>query len=338
MVSIRNWSIKTKLILLAVVSVGVALAVSSAGLSLNEIYTMRAVKMEALQTQAGMLAFNSTGVLSFRDIPAAKQLLSSLQAQPTVEFACLYDANDQVLATYPEQTRHHAAAQGAARLRMPLHRPGPGRGLPPGRRSRRAGGGPLYPRQHRRPGPRAGRLHQDRRDGGPAGLECRRLAGRAPATKHLRAYPPACPNRLHDHLPGRLLDPRPAAVQGRAGNALRRVQPHVGSRRFLGQGPEEGARRAGGAGGGADRRAARGNRPPRQDPGGTGPGQGDRRGGQRRQEPLPGQHEPRNPHAPERHHRLHRPAAQGTATRTTRPSAKTTWKSSSPAAGTSSPC
>ncbi len=104
MVSIRNWSIKTKLILLAVVSVGVALAVSSAGLSLNEIYTMRAVKMEALQTQAGMLAFNSTGVLSFRDIPAAKQLLNSLQAQPTVEFACLYDANDQVLAAYPEQT------------------------------------------------------------------------------------------------------------------------------------------------------------------------------------------------------------------------------------------
>ncbi len=103
MVSIRNWSIKTKLILLAVVSVGVALAVSSAGLSLNEIYTMRAVKMEALQTQAGMLAFNSTGVLSFRDIPAARQLLSSLQAQPTVEFACLYDANDQVLAAYPAQ-------------------------------------------------------------------------------------------------------------------------------------------------------------------------------------------------------------------------------------------
>ena len=103
MLSIRDWSIKTKLILLAVVSVGVALAVSSAGLSLNEIYTMRAVKMEALQTQAGMLAFNSTGVLSFRDIPAARQLLSSLQAQPTVEFACLYDANDQVLATYPEQ-------------------------------------------------------------------------------------------------------------------------------------------------------------------------------------------------------------------------------------------
>ncbi len=101
--SLRDWSIKTKLILLSVVAVGVALAVSSAGVTLNEIHTMRNFKMEELQTQAGMLAFNSTGVLSFRDIPAAKQLLSSLQAQPTVEVACLYDANGKVLATYPDE-------------------------------------------------------------------------------------------------------------------------------------------------------------------------------------------------------------------------------------------
>ena len=47
-------------------------------------------------------------------------------------------------------------------------------------------------------------------------------------------------------------------------------------------------------------------------------------------------HEIRTP--AERHHRLHRPAAQGRRRRTTRPSAKTTWTSSSPAADTSSPC
>ena len=37
-------------------------------------------------------------------------------------------------------------------------------------------------------------------------------------------------------------------------------------------------------------------------------GQGGGRGGQRRQEPVPGQHEPRNPHAHDRHPRLRRPA------------------------------
>ncbi len=50
-----------------------------------------------------MLAFNSTGVLSFRDVPAAKQLLASLQAQPTVRFAVLYDNSGQALAAYPAE-------------------------------------------------------------------------------------------------------------------------------------------------------------------------------------------------------------------------------------------
>ena len=57
-----------------------------------------------------------------------------------------------------------------------------------------------------------------------------------------------------------------SSPQDELGNALRRVQPHVGSRRHLGQGPEEGARRVGGAGGRADRRVAGGNRPPRARP------------------------------------------------------------------------
>ena len=46
------------------------------------------------------------------------------------------------------------------------------------------------------------------------------LAG-PPATQHLGAHPATGPDRLHDHLSGRLLDPRPAAVARRAGNALR---------------------------------------------------------------------------------------------------------------------
>ncbi len=62
---------------------------------------MRALKSEALAAQTKMLAFNSAGVLSFKDVPAAKQLLASLQAQPTVRFAVLYDDSGQALAAYP---------------------------------------------------------------------------------------------------------------------------------------------------------------------------------------------------------------------------------------------
>ncbi|MCE5266518.1 MAG: response regulator [Planctomycetaceae bacterium] len=99
--SIRHWSIKSKLIGLSLASVGVALALSAVGVTVNEHYTMRAFKVEALTSQAEMLAFNSTGVLSFKDVPAAKKLLTSLQSQPTVQFACLYDTDGRVLATYP---------------------------------------------------------------------------------------------------------------------------------------------------------------------------------------------------------------------------------------------
>ena len=74
---------------------------SSVGVTVNEIRMMRAFKMEALESQAEMLAFNSTGVLSFQEVPAAGKLLESLKSQPTVEFACLYDAEGRAMATYP---------------------------------------------------------------------------------------------------------------------------------------------------------------------------------------------------------------------------------------------
>ena len=77
-----------------------ALALSYIGIIVNEVYTMRSFKRETLQSQTAMLAFNCTGVLSFKNAPAAEKLLSSLQSQPTVKFACLYRNNGKVLATY----------------------------------------------------------------------------------------------------------------------------------------------------------------------------------------------------------------------------------------------
>ena len=54
------------------------------------------------KTQARLLAFNSAGVLSFKDVRAAKKLLASLHDQPTVRWAVLYDDAGQVLATFPD--------------------------------------------------------------------------------------------------------------------------------------------------------------------------------------------------------------------------------------------
>lgn len=98
---VHGWSIKTKLITSSVLAVGAALALACVGIVLNEVRTARALKIAALKAQAKMLAFNSAGVLNSKDAAAAKQLLASLQAQPTVRFAVLYDDSGQALAAYP---------------------------------------------------------------------------------------------------------------------------------------------------------------------------------------------------------------------------------------------
>ncbi len=64
-------------------------------------------------------------------------------------------------------------------------------------------------------------------------------------------------------------------------------------------------------------------------------GQGTGRRGERGEEPVPGQHEPRDPHADERHPRLHRGAAARRAARWRR-CRRSTWTSSIPAASTCS--
>jgi PAS domain S-box-containing protein len=101
MLAIRRWSIKTKLMILSVVAVGAALTVACAGVMLIEVRAARDTKAKALRAQAEMLAYNSTGVLSFKDAQAARQLLASLKVQPTVRFAILYDDSGRALATYP---------------------------------------------------------------------------------------------------------------------------------------------------------------------------------------------------------------------------------------------
>jgi signal transduction histidine kinase/CheY-like chemotaxis protein len=100
MLKFRDLSIRTKLVLLAMVSASVALLLSCIGFAVNDIKMMRDSTVQSLSTQARMLAFNSTAVLSFRDAPAAQLLLKSLKSQPAIEFACLYDSGGKVLATY----------------------------------------------------------------------------------------------------------------------------------------------------------------------------------------------------------------------------------------------
>jgi methyl-accepting chemotaxis protein len=95
-----NLSIRGKLVLLIVASIATALVLSFAGFAINDYYLMRNSLSNNLRAHASMLAFNSTAVLSFHDEQAAQKLLDSLQSQPTIEMACLYESDGKILATY----------------------------------------------------------------------------------------------------------------------------------------------------------------------------------------------------------------------------------------------
>ena len=113
--ALKDLSIKTKLNLLVWVACGVALLLSTGAFVLNDIHLIRASKVQQLSALAKVLGFNSTAALTFDDPTAAGELLSSLSLQPTVQFACLYNAQGKVFAVF-------RSAQGRALAAPPLPR------------------------------------------------------------------------------------------------------------------------------------------------------------------------------------------------------------------------
>jgi signal transduction histidine kinase/ActR/RegA family two-component response regulator len=100
MKSLRNASIRTKLILLAGAAVLFALIMSSTGIIVGDVRMIRSATIEQLEVQARMMEFNSDGVLAFADEQAAEDLLRSMSLQPAVEVACLLDTDGSVFAAY----------------------------------------------------------------------------------------------------------------------------------------------------------------------------------------------------------------------------------------------
>jgi two-component system, sensor histidine kinase len=94
-------TINAKLSLLMAVAAGVALFLSCVAFFVNNLWLIRASKAQEMSTLVTILGANTTATVEFNDKKTATELLASLRRQPTVEFACLYDADGNVFATYP---------------------------------------------------------------------------------------------------------------------------------------------------------------------------------------------------------------------------------------------
>ena len=117
--SFRDLSINAKLNLSALVAGGAALILVSAVLIFNVANLIRSSKAQQLSELAKVLGANSTAALTFDDPAAAKELLKSLQVQPTIRYACVFNAKGQVFAAYrSKEEKPDFAPRGPGRDRL----------------------------------------------------------------------------------------------------------------------------------------------------------------------------------------------------------------------------
>ncbi len=98
--SYKDLAINSKLTLLVVLSGSVSLLLSCIAFVTNDVRMIRLSMINEMSTLAQVLGSNSTAALSFDDAKTAGELLTSLEEQPDVELACIYDAAGRVFATF----------------------------------------------------------------------------------------------------------------------------------------------------------------------------------------------------------------------------------------------
>jgi len=99
----RDLSIRKKLIILTSGVVTLALGLSSAVFLASNMRMIRTSKIQQLTALAEVVGRNTTAALEFNDAQAATELLASLEFQPSIQFACLYNAQGELVASYPRE-------------------------------------------------------------------------------------------------------------------------------------------------------------------------------------------------------------------------------------------
>lgn len=100
MESLKDMSIKTKLMVLTMLAVMTAMSLACLGFVINDIRLIRADMTQQLTALAEVLGANTSAALTFDDSETAEQLLASLKMQHVVDSATLFDVDGKLFATY----------------------------------------------------------------------------------------------------------------------------------------------------------------------------------------------------------------------------------------------
>ncbi len=98
MMEFRKLKIKTKLIVVVLLTSTIGLLFTGVGVLTLDRVKQKGILAEEMSILARVIASRSTAALSFRDQARAEDNLKSLLVRDSVEFACMYDSSDQIFA------------------------------------------------------------------------------------------------------------------------------------------------------------------------------------------------------------------------------------------------
>ncbi len=96
-------TIRRKLLLLATISVTVALLVACSVFAAYGVISLQNAKWQQLESQANLLALNSAAAVEFADTAQADRLLAALRSEPSIMFAALFSADGTLIGSYPNR-------------------------------------------------------------------------------------------------------------------------------------------------------------------------------------------------------------------------------------------
>ncbi len=105
--TLKNLSIKAKLIIITMVTSSVALILLSTSYLGYDLISFRHLLGEDLATQAEIIGYNSATAMAFKDAPTATVTLSALKAKEDIVAAVLYSPNGKIFAKYVRSNVAH---------------------------------------------------------------------------------------------------------------------------------------------------------------------------------------------------------------------------------------
>ena len=146
-------SIGGKMRRIILLTTGVVLMLTVTTFLVYEIFAFRRTHLEKISTVAQIAADNLTSSLGFQSQADAAEIMNTLQAEPTIELAVVYDEHGKVFAVYPANAPLESVPRNPGENRgryeegaLVIVKPSVEKGVIKGRLYVRAGLEPLYER------------------------------------------------------------------------------------------------------------------------------------------------------------------------------------------------